>query len=341
MEKKISFAKYIPLIVIFNVISLVVFGIAIFFGASLVITIPFVLVPFFFVFQVYSSEIVLGNEVDNKKVWVIYKNYYSPVYRGVYSLVACLVKAIIWSVVVSSISMIIFFMVSSSVSPEFAELFANMSSLMEEGEIESFYNAIYSNPLFSIAMCVVPLLEGGVFLVFFLRSLMSNSLLVYARNLTPFMNMNAVSYIYKKTITSPELNYKKRLSSYLGLGLLIAGLGYLVGCIGGYFIFSSLGYIESFEEGLSDLTLASFSSIEAIGGFFGVLSLSFYLPRFFDKSREQALEFIPLYRKNAVKVGRDALDELRRSSQATEEQIREMEEALSKTFTDEEIGEDK
>jgi hypothetical protein len=118
-------------------ITLGILAIAYFFPAMLYLTIPFLLMSFFFAYQLSISYLRKGNALTNRQFFSFYGAYYRMPFYGSYRIVRNAFFALLYALAGGLLVSFAYFGIASAVSPAFQADWASLVSYASENQVDA------------------------------------------------------------------------------------------------------------------------------------------------------------------------------------------------------------
>lgn len=239
--KKAKFGFSMPLFwfVFLTMLSLIL---AYVFPFSLIVTIPFVIVPAYFAFT--SMNAVKGvKHGEQATFWKMYRIYFSPIFFGGYRLFFGLLKAFIAYFAVSTIGLSIVLYTN----PSYQGLVSNVANISNINEIYEEMENILLQPKIEKAFYLITTIALVFGAVLFIQHIMKHSPKMrrnlYTRQVIPMKQFNIV----EKTLRKQKRKFI--LTSYLGTSWFIQFLIVLTlsgGIVLSYFLLKNFDIGQAF-----------------------------------------------------------------------------------------------
>ncbi len=290
------------------------------------ITIPFLLIPFFFALQQTGNYIRFKNDFDNSKFKGFVKLYYSPAFFGSYRLLRSALISLLITVVSSFIFVGAYYGIGTAAGLDFNSAFDAIYKAYMAQDVSALTEAMNAEPLLSL-ISWTSIFESSVFAFSFWMHIMRYSTLTYFRSMTIGKgDPREGLFMYRVVLRSKKTKgYNKDyilamlpiiLFSLLGLGLGIF-IGYKltdIEKISEFFYYSSYFYAQSFVALCGILMMGIFIAF-TIPYYFDCIYLIMdkYSPMFQEASMEFANEQMKNIQKNLEKYSPEEREEIEKA----------------------------
>ena len=236
-EEKHGFSPQLFWFALFSIISLIL---AYLFPFSLILTVPFVIIPSWFAFNSVTSIKGVKNS-ENVNFFVMFKAYFSPLFFGGYRLLFGLLKGFVTYLVVSSIAFMVFSNIGLKDNAEFHAIIEKMNSTAElealMNELSAFLmSPAVAKPVFLITSIALVL---GIFV--FLQHVLKHSMKMrrnlFTRQPIPMKQFHMIDAKVRKD--NRKLLWASYLSSTWFIQLLVI-LSAAGGIVFSYFFLTDL-----------------------------------------------------------------------------------------------------
>lgn len=291
------------LLFVFPLISSASIGIGLINPSFLYLTIPLIILPSLFSLQVSLNFLIEGRGISNKASFNFFLSYYSPQFKGCYRVILTFLKSLLVSLVFSLVATLGYYFIAISVSPAFKESIDQIMSLMQSEGLNSF-NKFFENRDFLIFYHFsqgVPLLFSSLY---FCHNILLNSLNVHIRSRVGSSSSSALNSLFSFMVRSDKKLFYWSFVKRNWPGYLFYALGFISGYIFSVFVFPSY---------------PTFAICFAL--FFGIFCLAFYLPFTFVSSDLFIRNNDQNIKKFFIEFSLKSLEELKKSSVFTDEQI--------------------
>lgn len=284
-------------------------------GFTMVITIPFFVLPFTFAYLSTLAGLQISKSAPIKSFFVFYPLYFQSIFFGGFKALIGLLKAILISIIFSTLLTIILYYAFLRGQPGFAEI---LKEIEVANDVKSMSVAMEHFLAFGPANLTMKIasLVGSYFASFaFIRHCLINSEKFYINLMTSKpMPMKAVNRLY---VVAAHMRRKDFYKEYYGaiwyvvlwLLLTFAGATYVAG-----FIFNF------------DATRALF-----VGLFVSLILLIPFIPYYFDVLRMIFIASSDDYSKASIHLSEKTLNDLQRTNQLSEEDRKKIEEEIQRS----------
>ena len=199
---------------------------------SLIITIPFVIVPAYFAFSATNSIKGKKNS-QNIGFFTMFRTYFSALFFGGYRLLIGLLKSLATYVASNFIIITIFDFAIFSKMPEYESLLKALESSTDTGTIseavETFSNAIFNNPTLQkwlyLSAAISTLLAAFMFIHHIMVHCLKMRRNLYVKQLIPVKQFNFVDRRVRKDNRGFLFGSYTRTCWFIQLFIVLAGAG--------------------------------------------------------------------------------------------------------------------
>jgi hypothetical protein len=294
----------------FAMVLIAVFALGIYFPPSLYLTIPLVVLPFFFAFQMTTAYLRKGTAMDNAQFWRFVSSYFQVPFVGCYRVIIHLLFSFLWSLLAAWVVSLAYYGIASSVNPDFVSVISDLTSYLEAGDVTSATNALQNSTEIIYFVNTTTAVELSVFsFAFFHQTALWGS--------SPFLrgaiiggDARMCNQVYVGGIRSVRGPFMKDYFGALWPGLLL----FLVGYLGGGAIL--MRYSSDVSQWVaSGLAGASLLLLPFLPYYFHVMG---YL---IDKYRNAFANY-------AIKLAQNTLHELEENKKLSEEEASELKKSI-------------
>lgn len=299
---------------IFSLFVILSLGLAFLSPFTLIITLPFVIIPSFFalsgVFVIPEKE----NERESLSFFILYRNFYTPLFRGGYRVLIGLLKALLVFAVSLTVFTAIVYGVVLAKDQTFIDLINSIGTdISNQDLINQLVEYIESNELVSTLTNVSIIVSLNLSLLTFVHHLGVHSIKIYHNFLTnaplPFSDLN---YIYNITYSKIKHSIRKdyfKAFWFVQLALFIGAFG---GSVLGWFLLNNVSPEQIF----------------IFGTFIAFIFILFFIPYYLFASRliyqKYATNFIETFIKESFK----SIEEIKKTTKIDPEKEKEIKDFL-------------
>ncbi|MCH3909909.1 MAG: hypothetical protein LKF75_03635 [Bacilli bacterium] len=227
---KKEWKKILPTSFNFFMVMAIVLAVGYFFPATLYITIPFVLVPFLFAYEMSSSYIKKGSPMNNQTFSRFYMSYYAPNFFGCYRIVYHFFLSLLWGLLASFIVACVYYLIAMNVSDSFVTAINYVMEQIEAGgNINNLSQYLSSNTAFLYYSNTVTAVQFGVGFYFFMHYMSYYGLSPYIHMIVVGDNVRAANAIMVGGIRLVKKDFWKDYYSALWPLLVLMIVGFLGG----------------------------------------------------------------------------------------------------------------
>lgn len=312
---KANLSKTIGFSFLYGSIVLFCLAIAYFLPPSLILTVPFVIIPFTYALQITVSHINNGFPSLFKVFFIGYKMYFSPKGFGTYRSFFGFLKALAVFIFYESIIEVVGISIAMKNDASLASLINSFS--LENISYESymsFLDSLMGNE--SVMLIVAISTLAGMFFGFYMFAHhiyshgMKANLIMY--NQSPTMSMATFNAVHKEFFKVIRKDYYKDYYSTIWMIIPTYVVSYVGGAILAYFV----------------ITNANIFQYQIIALAFSVLFALPLLPLMATLQEELYKKYAPKYNELGFKSVRDSFDELMKSKQLSDDQKKSLEEMI-------------
>lgn len=295
----------------FTMILIAVFALGIYFPPSLYLTIPLVVLPFFFAFQMTTAYLRKGTQMDNAQFWRFVSSYFQVPFAGCYRVIVHLLFSFLWSILAAWIASFAYYGIASAVNPEFVSSISTIASYIEAGDATSATSALQSSLELSYLVNTVAAIELSVFSFAFFQQTAAWGMSPLLRGTIIGGDARMCNSVYVGGIRQVRRAFWKDYFLALWPGLLLFVVGYLGG--GAIMMRYSADVTQWVAAGLAG---ASLLLLPFLPYYFHVMG---YL---IDKYRNSFANF-------AIKLAQSTLQELEQTKKLSEEEAAELKKSIA------------
>ena len=310
---------------------------------SFFITIPFVMIPFFFALQQTGNYIRFKNDFDNSKFKGFMKLYFSPSFFGSYRLIRSALISLLVSILGSLIFGWIYYAIGQANGLDFYTAMKNVYEAYIALDFNAVNEALNAEPLLSM-LAWTTIFESCLFAFSFWMHVMRYSTLTYFRSITMGRDPREGLMMYRVVLHSKKTkgynkDYILSMLPLIILSLLGLALGVFIGYeltnieqISEFFYYSQYFYAQNFIALCGVLMMGIFITF-SIPYYFDCIYLLMdkYSPMFQEASMDYAQEQLKNAEQNLDKYSPEEREEIRKAM----EQIKKAKEEKDKTVDEE------
>lgn len=304
----------------FTMITLVVFALGIFWPETLYLTVPFLLIPFFFAYQMASSSLRRGKNVGGNEFLRFYAAYYQTPFLGCYRVIWHAVLSFFWGLAAMFAVGLLTYYTAYAVNPDFQSAVMDLANYVQShtmDEVVTYMAASQPIALFQNAMTLV---DEGVFFYFFLHYIASYGLAPYLRSAIAGANSRVANEIYVGGLRSIHPSFWKDYYRALWPAIPLIVIGYGAGM------------------GIAFLTPAEAIQISAAGAAGAILFLLPFLPYYFNVVGLLIEKYHGNFVSYSLKMAQNTLAELEEAKKLSEEEAASLRKSIEAAKKQEEKG---
>lgn len=283
-------------------------------GFTMVITIPFFVLPFTFAYLSTLAGLNISKSAPIKSFFAFYPLYFQSLFFGGFKALIGFLKAILISVIFSTLLTIILYYTFLRGQPGFAEILKEIELANDVKSMQIAMDHFFAFEPANLTMKIASLV-GSYFAAYtFIRHCLLNSEKFYLNLLTPKpMPMRAISRLY---VVAAHIRRKEFYKEYYGAVWYVA-LWLLLTFGGATYV---AGFIFNF-----DATRSLF-----VGLFASLILLLPFIPYYFDVLRLIFIASTDDYSKASIRLSEKTLNDLKRTNQLSEEDRKKIEEEIQR-----------
>lgn len=325
-----KFKKYfvgiLPMLLVFIIAAIIAFSVGLLAAEALIVTVPLLLIPFLFAFQVNTADVESGMQFTNKSLWSSIKRYFAGPFVGCYNVFRAFWIALACSLLGSTLISIIYVAVGSQLSSELAASVAEVASLIETGvTFDDAINSLSESTAFVTMLMITQLSESLIFAIAFTHRILANAPFALIQGIMGGPDRRGIRIIYNAARKANKKEYNKNFIKFAWPLYPLGLLGYAVGMFATFYVLTKVGLVYTDDPVLVFNGLMFSVPMGALGA---VIFISFYLPYYFFSAEEFAFNFVPVIRNTSVQLAQKNLEELKRMREISEEQAKMYEEQI-------------
>ena len=287
----------------------------IWFGASIIITLPFIVLPFTFSYIATLVGISVSKQAPIKSFFLFYPIYFSSIFFGGFRALLGILKSLLISIVFAALLSIILYYAYLRGQPGFAEILQEIEAAKSVAEMQTamdhFYAFYPANLTLNISSMV-----GTFFGVWvFIRHCLLNSEKFCLNLMTNKpLPMKALNRLY---ITAAHIRRKEFYKEYYGAVWYVV-LWFIITFCGG-----AVGALLIFNL---NATQSMF-----IGLFVALILLFPFIPYYFEVLKNICIASSDDYSKASIQLSERTLAQLQRNNQLSEEDKKKIEEDIKRS----------
>jgi hypothetical protein len=294
--------KVFPTAFNFTMILIAVLALGVWVNESVYLTVPLIVLPFFFAYQMATDYLQKGSAITNRQFFAYYGGYFSMPFTGCYRVIRNFLFALLYSIGGAFLIGIAYYAIANAVSPSFQSSIQALSDLLQNSNVNDINAYLESAPDLVYFYTTIGLSENAIFFYVFFHFIASYGLNPYLRSVISGASPRVCNAIYVGGIRLVRGAFWKDYYGALWLGTILLFVGYGAG-VGVGFLFSGS---------------ASFLGICGFAG--AALLLSFYLPYYFNVVSLLADKYHATFADYSIQMAEMTLKELEKSRKLTDEE---------------------
>lgn len=299
----------------FAMIAIAIFALAIYQPITLILTIPFLGMPFFFALEMTLCDGHKPGDLSSQRFFAYFGSYYSPAFYGSFRVFRTFVLSYLFSLVVAFFfGIIYYYSVGSSATSSLFTDFASLERLLANSDVNGANELLNTSISLNSFISFVGISEICSFGFFFAHEVgfySMNALLRLSLMGAPSRVSNS---IYLGSIRSVRASYWKDYWGSLWFFLLLEAGGFALGYYVGT-LFST--YLDYSQQGI----------VGTLGSFLFILP---FLPYFFIVTSLLHDKYQSAFANYSINWAEKTLEELKRSQKLSEADIKAVEDGLNK-----------
>jgi len=294
----------------FTMVLVAVLALGLWVSESLYLTVPFIVLPFFFAYQMATDYLRSGNAITNRQFFSYYGGYFSMPFTGCYRVIRNFLLALAISIGGGVLAALGYYIIGSSVSPAFQNSISTLYDLTQNSNVNEV-NAFLTSDLHIIYFYnTIALSEGFILFYVFVHLFASYGLNPYLRSVISGASPRACNAIYVGGLRLVRGAFLKDYYRCLWLGSVLLVVGYGAGM--------GLGFLWS---GSADVL-----SVCGLAG--AALLLSFYIPYYFNVVSLLADKYHNSFADYSIKMAQLTLNELQKAQKLSEQEAADLEKTI-------------
>jgi hypothetical protein len=299
----------------FAMIALIIFALAIYQPITLILTVPFLGMPFFFALEMTLCDGHKPGDLSSQRFFAYFGSYYSPAFYGSFRQFRTFVLSYLFSLAVAFfLGIIYYYSVGSSAGSALFTDFSSLETLLSNNDVNGANELLKTSTSLISFISFVGVSEICAFGFFFTHEVgfySMNALLRLSLMGAPSRISNS---IYVGSIRSVRSSFWKDYWSSLWFFLLLEGGGFALG----YYIGTLFkDYLDYSPQGIVGL----------LGAFLFVLP---FLPYFFIVVSLLHDKYQSAFANYSINWAEKTLEDLKRSQKLSEADIKAVEDGLNK-----------
>ena len=282
------------------------------FPPTIVLTLPFVALPFTFSYMSVICGLPISKHAPIKSLFFFYPVYFSSIFFGGFRAILGFFKSLLISVIVTAILTIILYYAFLRIQPGFAEILKEIEAAKSIKEMETAMNHFYAFEPASLTMLITTMSGTFVGSIVFIRHCLLNSEKFCLNLMTNKpLPMKALNRLYILASHNRRKQFYKEYYGAVWYVLLWFVLTYAGAAIVSAFIFKL------------DTSQSMF-----IGLFVSLILLFPFVPYYFEVLKNVCLASTDDYSKASIQLSEKALVQLQKNNQLSAEDKAKIEEEI-------------
>lgn len=281
-----------------------------YFPFSLILTIPFIVIPAFFAVSAINIVAPNKNTHEGLGFFVMFRAYFTHIFRGGYKVVIGFLKSLL-TFILSAV--ILSAILSSTIlykDPQYIELMNKINTMADTNAItEALNNFMNTNVTFNNLMIIIYIVSIFLALFMFIHHFAVNSIKYNYNFLSSLpLPMQDLNLIFTTVLRQNRRKfYKMYYKAFWFLGIALA-MGYAGGALIAYFFINNIDMVQ----------------MSVIGIFGAFIVLLFFIPYFLNASQFIFMEFRPQYVDTLIDLSKKSLEEIKKVQGISEEKEKEV-----------------
>ena len=294
----------------FALLSIGVLGLGFYAPLTLFLTIPFIVIPSFFAVSAINTLALNKNTHEGIGFFIMFRTYFSQLFRGGYKVIIGLLKALLTFIVFSAILSAILSATILNKDPEYIAFVEQIQTITDQNVLaEALDNFFNNNKTFNLILVIVNCSAFFVASYVFLHHFAVNSI-KYNYNFSSKMPlpMQDLNLIFKVTLKKRlRMFYKDYYKAFWFLGLVFA-LGYAAGALIPYFFIPNIDMVQ----------------MTIIGLFGGFIFLLFFIPYFLNASQLIFNRYRSTCVETLIDLSKQSLEQMKKAQAISEDKEKEV-----------------
>lgn len=231
--------KLFPTAFNFSMVALIVFVLGVFYPVTLYLTIPLILLPFFFAFQMSASYLRRGDEIVPQQLLHYVGSYFRMPSFGCYRVIRNALWSWLWAILGGVVVASLGYSILLSVSSDFASAVEQLSSYLYANQLDEATTLINSSSVLQSFYLIMNISEITVFVCSFFHLQSFFGINPYIRLVIRGTSPRIANTIFTGGIKTVRKPFWRDYFSSLWLGDVLFLIGFAGGTVGGYFLFQN------------------------------------------------------------------------------------------------------
>lgn len=306
-------------------IAVAVFALGVYQPWTLLFSVPFLLVPFFFALEMTLADGHKDSDLSSSRFFGYFGSYYSSSFYGSYRLLRTFLLSYLIAIVGASVISSIYYAVVSSANSALAADFSALYTFISSNDVAGANDLLANSVPIITFMGVMTISEMACFGLFFVHEMGFYGLNPYLRLTLRGAPSRVANAIFVGSFRSVRPKFRKDYWSSLWMFIPLELAGFALGV-----------YIGTLFPALS------YSQIAVLGLYGGLLFMTPFIPYYLNVMALLAKKYQKAFADYSIKWAENTLNQLKQAQQISESDIKLMEKSLSdaKKAQDEGEGED-
>lgn len=281
-------------------------------AATIIITIPFVVLPFTSSYMAVLCGIPVSKQAPIKSFFLFYPLYFSSLFFGGFRALLGFLKSILISIVITAVLTIILYYAYLRGQPGFAEILQEIQNAKSVAEMQTAMDHFYAFSPANLTLNIASMVGTFFGIWVFIRHCLLNS---EKMNLNLMTNkplpMKALNRLY---LTAAHIRRKEFFKEYYG------ATWYVI-----------LWFIITFGGGAAlSITVFKLNATQSmfVGLFVSLILMFPFIPYYFGVLRNICIASSDDYSKASIQLSERTLQQLQQNNQLTEEERKKIEEEI-------------
>jgi hypothetical protein len=295
----------------FTMILVAVFALGIYFPPSLYLTIPLVVLPFFFAFQMTTAYLRKGTQMDNAQFWRFVASYFQIPFAGCYRVIIHLLFALLWSFLAAWITSFAYYGIASAINPDFLSAINDLTSYIQANDTTSATNLLQNSSVMVYFVNTIAAVELSVFSVVFFHETATWGMSPFLRGAIIGGDARMCNQVYVGGIRQVRGPFWKDYFLSLWPGVLL----FLAGYVGGAAI------MMLYSPDVTQWVAAGLAGAS--------LLLLPFLPYYFHVMGYLIDKYRNAFANYAIRLAQNTLQELEQTKKLSEEEAAELKKSIA------------
>jgi hypothetical protein len=221
--------KVLPTSFNFLMVFVAVMAVGLFYPLSLLVSVPFVLLPFFFAYQMSVSYLRKGSSITNRQFYAYFLSYFQMPFYGCYRVLLNFLFSLLYALGAAFVVALVYYGVAGSLDSAFISAVNELSKDISNGSIDAANTLLSNNAALLLFQQAVSIAEYTVLFLSFVAYLSFWGLSPYVRAVIEGAPARVCNAIFQGSLRLDKKAFRKDFVTSLWPGLLLEIVGYGAG----------------------------------------------------------------------------------------------------------------